>query len=299
MRHAAPLGRAELRGADVHAAVELHRVGVDDLAAEPLGQRDARARTCRWRSGRPRPAPGSPGGPHRDEIPHAVRGLVVQQLRGQVEAGGGVAGHPPGRYAGGEQLRAQRPGPGRAARPRRRGAARSRRRRRSRPPAGRRTRAPARTAAPSRRPSPAARAGRPDQAGGDRGRVVGRRDRDRRAGHRGPGPLQQPRPQRQRQRQRVPVPPARPRRLPVRQRPRRPARRTGSACRSVPRRERGRAARPARARPPVRTGAEQPVDGGRQAARSPSSSPAAPAATAGTSSGGAGQNAMAQSTPGE
>ena len=28
----------QLRGADVHAAVELHGVGVDDLAAEPLGE---------------------------------------------------------------------------------------------------------------------------------------------------------------------------------------------------------------------------------------------------------------------
>ena len=31
----------QLGGADVHAAVELHRVGVDHLAAEPLGERDA------------------------------------------------------------------------------------------------------------------------------------------------------------------------------------------------------------------------------------------------------------------
>ena len=30
--------RRKLRGADVHAAVDLHRVGVDDLAAEPLCQ---------------------------------------------------------------------------------------------------------------------------------------------------------------------------------------------------------------------------------------------------------------------
>ena len=28
----------QLRRADVHAAVDLHRVGVDDLAAEPLGE---------------------------------------------------------------------------------------------------------------------------------------------------------------------------------------------------------------------------------------------------------------------
>ena len=34
VRHALPLVRAELGGADVHAAVELHRVGVDHLAVE-------------------------------------------------------------------------------------------------------------------------------------------------------------------------------------------------------------------------------------------------------------------------
>ena len=38
VRDAAALGERELGGADVHAAVELHGVGVDDLAAEALGQ---------------------------------------------------------------------------------------------------------------------------------------------------------------------------------------------------------------------------------------------------------------------
>ena len=43
VRYAAPLGDRQLRGSDVHAPVELHRVGVDDLRRatarpEPLGQ---------------------------------------------------------------------------------------------------------------------------------------------------------------------------------------------------------------------------------------------------------------------
>ena len=40
----------ELGGADVHAAVDLHRVGVDDLAAQPLGQVERQRRSCRRRS---------------------------------------------------------------------------------------------------------------------------------------------------------------------------------------------------------------------------------------------------------
>ena len=54
--HAPALGGGELGGADVHPAVELHRVGVDHLAAERQRERERRARTCRWRSDRrPRP----------------------------------------------------------------------------------------------------------------------------------------------------------------------------------------------------------------------------------------------------
>jgi hypothetical protein len=41
VRHALPLLRAQLGGPDVHAAVELHRVGVDDLAAQTVGQGEA------------------------------------------------------------------------------------------------------------------------------------------------------------------------------------------------------------------------------------------------------------------
>ena len=40
VRYATPLGRRRLRGADVHAPVELHGVGVDDLGAETPGQLD-------------------------------------------------------------------------------------------------------------------------------------------------------------------------------------------------------------------------------------------------------------------
>ena len=46
------LGRRRLGGADVHAAVERHRVGVDHLAAEPLGQVEREPGLAR--GGRPR-----------------------------------------------------------------------------------------------------------------------------------------------------------------------------------------------------------------------------------------------------
>ncbi len=40
---AAPLGDGQLRRADVHASVELHGVGVDDLSGEPFGEVEARS----------------------------------------------------------------------------------------------------------------------------------------------------------------------------------------------------------------------------------------------------------------
>src|SRR3954471_19460977 len=40
MRDAAALGLAGLRRPDVHAPVELHGVGVDDLSSEPPGELD-------------------------------------------------------------------------------------------------------------------------------------------------------------------------------------------------------------------------------------------------------------------
>ncbi len=52
MRDAAPVGRRHLVGADVEAAIDGGRIAVDDLAAEALGKRERRARSCRSRSGR-------------------------------------------------------------------------------------------------------------------------------------------------------------------------------------------------------------------------------------------------------
>ena len=43
VRDAAALGDRQLRRTDVHAAVDLHRVGVHDLAAEPLGEVERQA----------------------------------------------------------------------------------------------------------------------------------------------------------------------------------------------------------------------------------------------------------------
>ena len=43
VRYAAALGLGRLGGADVHAAVDRHRVGVDDLAVEALGEVEGEA----------------------------------------------------------------------------------------------------------------------------------------------------------------------------------------------------------------------------------------------------------------
>ena len=51
MRDAVALRDGQFRGADVHAAVELHRVGVDDLRTEPL--RDVEGQLRFTGSGRP------------------------------------------------------------------------------------------------------------------------------------------------------------------------------------------------------------------------------------------------------
>ena len=53
----AAVGGRQLGGADVHAPVELHRVGVDHLAAEPLRERDRQPRLA----GRRRPDDGDHG----------------------------------------------------------------------------------------------------------------------------------------------------------------------------------------------------------------------------------------------
>ena len=73
------LGRA-----DVHAAVELHRVGVDHLAAEPLRQRDGQRGLAR--RGRPDDGDHRRRGPSRqvpvgDEVADAEGRLVVVQPR--------------------------------------------------------------------------------------------------------------------------------------------------------------------------------------------------------------------------
>ena len=68
MRDALALGDGELGRADVHAPVQLHGVGVDDLAAELTGQPQREIGLARPRWGRaPRspdlPCPQSPSGP--------------------------------------------------------------------------------------------------------------------------------------------------------------------------------------------------------------------------------------------
>ena len=49
VRDPAALGLRQLGRADVHPAVDLHRVGVDDLSPEPLGEVEAQARLARRR----------------------------------------------------------------------------------------------------------------------------------------------------------------------------------------------------------------------------------------------------------
>ncbi len=44
VRDPATLGDRQFCGADVHAAVELHRVGIHDLATDPLGHRQRQRR---------------------------------------------------------------------------------------------------------------------------------------------------------------------------------------------------------------------------------------------------------------
>ena len=65
-----PLGRGQLGGADVHAPVELHRVGVDHLAVERVGQGQAE----RGLAGRGRPD-------HRDNLRRSIMRLDVHDRR--------------------------------------------------------------------------------------------------------------------------------------------------------------------------------------------------------------------------
>ena len=62
-----PLQEVRLRGADVHAPIDLHRVDRDDLGAKSLGQPGRPRRSCRPQLGPAGPEPGSdplspPGG---------------------------------------------------------------------------------------------------------------------------------------------------------------------------------------------------------------------------------------------
>ena len=59
MRNSAALGGGELAGADVHAAVQLHGVGVDHLAVERAGQPQRQFGL----TGRRRPDDRDTGGP--------------------------------------------------------------------------------------------------------------------------------------------------------------------------------------------------------------------------------------------
>ena len=103
VRNAATLGGRQFGGADVHAAVELHGVGVDDLAAEPLG--DVECQRALAGAGRPddgdRPhRHGVPRQRHADEVPDAVRRAAVQLARRRtapVRPAPPAPGRPPGR----------------------------------------------------------------------------------------------------------------------------------------------------------------------------------------------------------
>ena len=108
VRDAATLGDRQLRGADVHAAVELHGVGVHDLAAEPVRPPPAPAPTCRCRSGRRSRAAVS-WLPDAGEIADAVGRAAIELL---------------GRPLVRTRSRSARPAPGR--RPGRRSASGSR-----------------------------------------------------------------------------------------------------------------------------------------------------------------------------
>ena len=145
VRHPAPFGGVGLGRADVHAAVELHRVGVDHLAAEPARQLHGE----RGLAGGGRPDHGH----DRRRLGHLGRpvGHEVADAEGR-----DVGVQPPGHRAAGQRVRprpatpaprrpaAAPPPPGRDARARRRRRrpAPWRRRRRRARPARRGSRAP-------------------------------------------------------------------------------------------------------------------------------------------------------------
>jgi hypothetical protein len=72
VRYAVPVVRRELGGPDVHAPVNLHRVGIDHLTAESQGQRDRECRfACRSRAH------------HGDDLTHPPRGPGESHLPGE------------------------------------------------------------------------------------------------------------------------------------------------------------------------------------------------------------------------
>ena len=105
VRHAAALGEVGLRGADVHAAVQLHRVGVDHLAAQPLRQRHREGRLPGGRGSDDRHDGGGAltGDPVGDQVPDAEGRVVVVQPGGDVAAGERASHRPPGGHARGQQ----------------------------------------------------------------------------------------------------------------------------------------------------------------------------------------------------
>ena len=97
VRDAAPLGRGQLRGADVHAAVELHRVGINDLSADVVSATSSASAACRCRWAR-RWRAGWSWLPDAGEVPDAVRRASVESSRRPGrrlgEPGQDLVGHP-------------------------------------------------------------------------------------------------------------------------------------------------------------------------------------------------------------
>jgi hypothetical protein len=123
--------RRRLGRPDVHAAIYLHRIGVDDLAGQSARQLDrqvalARCRRAddgddRWAHRHASSVPAGEGGvpasvgertsavalPDRNQIPDAERGIFVEQLGVERGISSGAGEHLPRRPAGGSKLRPQ------------------------------------------------------------------------------------------------------------------------------------------------------------------------------------------------
>ena len=94
VRDPPPLGDRQFRGADVHAAVQLHGVGVDDLAAEPLRQVQRQRALARagWSDDGDRPA--SPAGPPRPPTGNRRRTARRGTARAPTATATGRGGRP-------------------------------------------------------------------------------------------------------------------------------------------------------------------------------------------------------------